>query len=243
MYIQVTCCPASSCCKTGNVLQLCHALAPAGGPVAKLLSDSELSHVQQQRRWLRQQVQRSTAPVTIVASGSVLFGAPSRTNQPPKHKGYCSGDDWDCYRPAQQALIAELARLPGCVIVITGDYHAGDIKRIAPGDSASYAQYYSPPVCVQAELLNCTCIATVLADDVLVVNACVLPRHDLQVCRLHLLCVQKQTGAASIACVLVGCKHGCSAMHALVQLCMTPCCSERAGPAKAHLASDGLRHA
>ena len=102
--------------------------------------------VQEQRLWLRDQIATITAPVTIVASGSVLFGAPSQANEPPKYNGYCSGDDWDCYRPAQQNLIAELARIPGCVIVITGDYHAGDIKRIVPGEAAPYAAVYNPPV-------------------------------------------------------------------------------------------------
>ena len=103
--------------------------------------------VQSQRHWLRRQAESITAPVTLVGSGSVLFGAPSlQNNESNAFKGYCSGDDWDCYRPAQQNLIAELARLPGCVVVITGDYHAADIKRILPGEAAGYRDFYAPQV-------------------------------------------------------------------------------------------------
>ena len=85
----------------------------------------------------------------LVASGSVLLGAPSRANGPrdePPYTAYCSGDDWDCYRPAQQNLIAELARARGCVIVLTGDYHAADIKRLDPGEGAPYAHHYNSRV-------------------------------------------------------------------------------------------------
>ena len=108
-----------------------------------------MADVQQQRQWLRAQVQAITAPVTLVASGSVLFGEPSRQNtahDSPPFTGYCSGDNWDCYRPAQQNLIAQLARIHGCVVVITGDYHAADIKRIVPGEDAPYASFYNVKV-------------------------------------------------------------------------------------------------
>ena len=43
-----------------------------------------------------------------------------------------TGDDWECYRPAQLALIHTLARhmakSRGCYVIITGDYHISDIK-------------------------------------------------------------------------------------------------------------------
>jgi hypothetical protein len=112
--------------------------------------------LQVQRNWLREQAATITAPITLIASGSVLFGSPSRVNSPSDHppfSHYCSGDDWDCYRPAQKNLIAELARIHGCVIVLTGDYHAADIKRIVPGEAAGYADVYIPPVRSPAVLL------------------------------------------------------------------------------------------
>lgn len=44
----------------------------------------------------------------------------------------CSGDDWDCYGPAQRNVISLLARTTGpqrdgggggCAVVLTGDFH------------------------------------------------------------------------------------------------------------------------
>lgn len=113
--------------------------------------------LQAQRQWLRQQAETITAAVTLIGSGSVLLGAPSRNNTADnKFKGYCSGDDWDCYRPAQQNLIAELARMPGCVVVLTGDYHTADIKRILPGEQAGYTEFYVPSV--RARHLHGACL-------------------------------------------------------------------------------------
>lgn len=105
--------------------------------------------MQKQRQWLNDTVSRATAAVTLVASGSVLLGRPGATNaasDSPPFSGICSGDDWDCYRPAQQNLLSMLARKSGCVIVLTGDYHMADIKRIIPGENAPYQDVYSPPV-------------------------------------------------------------------------------------------------
>lgn len=122
---------------------------------------SAVRRLQVQRAWLRERIAASTAPVLIVASGSVLLGAPSRKNGPhddPPYTSYCSGDDWDCYRPAQQNLIAELSRARGCVIVITGDYHSADIKRLHPDEAAPYATHYNSQVRVGlAPPLCCTC--------------------------------------------------------------------------------------
>jgi hypothetical protein len=110
--------------------------------------------VQTQREWLNQTLYDAKAPVLLLGSGSVIFGHPDRTNSPtdePPYTGLCSGDDWDCYRPAQQNLLAMLARniaeTPKCVIIMTGDYHHADIKRIMPGETAKYSQAYMPPVC------------------------------------------------------------------------------------------------
>jgi hypothetical protein len=46
------------------------------------------------------------------------------------YTGVCTGDDFDCYRPAQLSLLSALdgARPGTCVVVITGDAHYSDIK-------------------------------------------------------------------------------------------------------------------
>lgn len=105
--------------------------------------------MQKQRQWLNDTIARGNAAVTLVASGSVLLGRPGATNSrndTPPFSEICSGDDWDCYRPAQQNLLGMLARKTGCVIVITGDYHYADIKRMLPGEDAPYKDVYMPPV-------------------------------------------------------------------------------------------------
>jgi phosphodiesterase/alkaline phosphatase D-like protein len=104
-----------------------------------------LGRVQVQRAWLQDTIAASEAPIVLVVSGSVVFGAPSRVNRPtddPPYTGYCSGDDLDCYRPAQQNLIATLSTARGCVIILTGDYHAADIKRLDPVEAALYTDAY-----------------------------------------------------------------------------------------------------
>ena len=114
--------------------------------------------VQKQRQWLNDTVERGTAPVTLVASGSVLLGHPRGNNSAqdsPPFSGVCSGDDWDCYRPAQQNLLGLLARKTGCVIVLTGDYHFADIKRIIPGENALYQDVYTPPVRPRLHVPTC----------------------------------------------------------------------------------------
>lgn len=91
----------------------------------------------------------------LIGSGSVVLGHPEKENSAtdhPQFTGYCSGDDWDCYRPAQQNLLGMLARRlekkrSGCVIIMTGDYHHADIKRVVPGEKAVYSDFYEPPVC------------------------------------------------------------------------------------------------
>jgi hypothetical protein len=79
----------------------------------------------------------------------------------------CSGDDWDCYNTAQRALISLInagnnhynsstatttsttssssgsssRQHPSCTVVITGDYHYGDIKRMHNGPGTPYADW------------------------------------------------------------------------------------------------------
>ena len=40
----------------------------------------------------------------------------------------CSGDDWECFKPAQLHLLHMAARAPGCTVIITGDLGYSDIK-------------------------------------------------------------------------------------------------------------------
>lgn len=97
------------------------------------------------RSWVCVVVQ---SPLHLVASGSVLLGDPGWVHGPPSEadSGACSSDDWDCYPPAQRALLGALQRgaaaVGGCWVVLTGDYHYSDIKVLAPGSSAPYAARY-----------------------------------------------------------------------------------------------------
>jgi alkaline phosphatase D len=110
--------------------------------------------MQKQRDWLNTTLEESSAAIMLIGSGSVLLAHPERVNSAsdsPQYTGYCSGDDWDCYRPAQQNLLGMLARRlskegTGCVVVLTGDYHHADIKRIIPGEKALYSKFLEPPV-------------------------------------------------------------------------------------------------
>lgn len=94
-----------------------------------------------QRQWLRQVLITSTAPVKLVLSGSVLLHNPQ-----PYACGsnggqcYCGGDDWDCYRAAQMNLLHLLGgeEVSGCVIVLTGDYHFSDLKKLEPDNGHLY---------------------------------------------------------------------------------------------------------
>lgn len=45
----------------------------------------------------------------MVVSGSVVLGRPDSANSRSNPRGQCSGDDFECYRPAQAALLADLA--------------------------------------------------------------------------------------------------------------------------------------
>ncbi|KAG2486941.1 hypothetical protein HYH03_014440 [Edaphochlamys debaryana] len=89
-----------------------------------------------QRRWLRERLASSSAALTLVASGSVPVGNPVFNDS----KGLCSDDDWTCYRPAQVNLLHTVANVSsGCVVILTGDFHYGDIKLITPGPGTPYA--------------------------------------------------------------------------------------------------------
>jgi alkaline phosphatase D len=121
-----------------------------------------------QRAWLKDVISASDAPVLLVASGSVVLGAPSRVNKPtddPPYTGYCSGDDWDCYRPAQQNLLATLSTARGCVIILTGDYHSADIKRLDPLETAPYSGPYLSKVVLRPWCPACAVSTESLSSD------------------------------------------------------------------------------
>ena len=40
----------------------------------------------------------------------------------------CSGDDWECYKPAQLQFLNVISRASGCVILLTGGLEYSDIK-------------------------------------------------------------------------------------------------------------------
>ncbi|CAM6118223.1 unnamed protein product [Calypogeia fissa] len=100
-----------------------------------------------QRLWLQESLALSNAPVKLVVSSSVLLGNPKpqmcenegtvRTNM----TCLCTGDDWECYKPAQLHLLHLLSRTSGCVAILTGDMHFSDVKVLRPSKQA-YSQYY-----------------------------------------------------------------------------------------------------
>lgn len=104
-----------------------------------------------QRRWLERVLASSRAPVKLIASGSVLFGSSGLGSNSADNdwRGWCSGDDWDCYRPAQLNLLHTLQRhaaaTGGCYVVLTGDYHYSDIKLAKPGSGLNYSTTYETP--------------------------------------------------------------------------------------------------
>jgi hypothetical protein len=63
----------------------------------------------------------------------VVFGNPlSNNTEANNFTGRCSGDDWECFRPAQLNLIHTVARHAaagkGCWVFLTGNYGYSDIK-------------------------------------------------------------------------------------------------------------------
>ena len=62
--------------------------------------------------------------------------------RPATQQGPCSGDDWECWKPAQINLLHTLASasVKGCVLVLVGDFHYADIKLVMPGADTSYSQ-------------------------------------------------------------------------------------------------------
>ena len=77
----------------------------------------------------------------IIVSGSVLLANPTWSGD----RGHCSGDDWDCYNGEQRWLLNLLmesgdgnkGRSP---IVLAGDYHFSDLRRVCPGEGKAYGE-------------------------------------------------------------------------------------------------------
>ncbi|CAM9775545.1 unnamed protein product [Ascophyllum nodosum] len=100
----------------------------------------------EQRAWLQRELDQSTASLRLIVSGSVMFGKPGNDSHTCGDEPcQCSADDWDCFRPAQQnaSLLSQVAGAPGCSVILTGDYHWGDIKTMMPGADTPYAEWYS----------------------------------------------------------------------------------------------------
>ncbi|BFI29582.1 hypothetical protein AXG93_3242s1330 [Marchantia polymorpha subsp. ruderalis] len=100
----------------------------------------------EQRLWLQESITKSTAPLKLVVSSSVLLGdlQPQMcdwNNEGTSSTCMCSGDDWECYKPAQLQLLHLLSTAPGCVVVLTGDYHYSDIRVLKPKQQI-YSKYY-----------------------------------------------------------------------------------------------------
>lgn len=99
----------------------------------------------EQRMWLRDSLLQSTASLKIIVSPSVLITnpVPSTCPGPPTNMTcHCGGDDFGCYRPAQRQLLSLLSQVPGCLVVLVGDYHFADIKVIRPGADQQYAETF-----------------------------------------------------------------------------------------------------
>jgi alkaline phosphatase D len=104
----------------------------------------------EQRLWLTTELRASKSPLKLIVVGSPVFNNPSKTPCKGKTpKGLAASvacpcfDDFDCYRPAQVALLHALARAPGCPVVITGDFHFSDLKVLRPGKNLYTSDYLS----------------------------------------------------------------------------------------------------
>ena len=140
-----------------------------------------------QRKWLRQALSESKAPLKLIVSGSVVLAEPYNSTCATDYETgepvycQCSGDDWGCYKPAQRELLHLAAEAPGCTIFLTGDYHWSDIKVLKPGDQV-YSEFFDsynnpyPLYQVMASGLTTTTGVAYTCDDF----RCV--------CRLHVDC-------------------------------------------------------
>ncbi|CAN0547191.1 unnamed protein product, partial [Laminaria digitata] len=40
-------------------------------------------------------------------------------------------------------LLSQISKAPGCSVILTGDYHWGDIKALMPGSETPYGEWYA----------------------------------------------------------------------------------------------------
>ncbi|KAH9533048.1 hypothetical protein CY35_18G030200 [Sphagnum magellanicum] len=99
----------------------------------------------EQRLWLQDTLSQSEAPLKLIVSSSVVLGNPKPQMCGRASGGnvecICTGDDWECYKPAQLQLLHLLSEARGCVVVLTGDFHYSDIRVLRP-DLQPYAPHY-----------------------------------------------------------------------------------------------------
>lgn len=146
------------CLKPGNKAHaswdsLCNPKSPVYGRYASTLSHHEIPDGidldensvfcevlgDQQRNWFKDEILRSKAPIKLVISSSIVVGNPlkktcedlsSATNEV---ECPCSGDDWECYKPAQLQLLNVLTRSSGCVVLLAGGLEYSDIRVLREG--------------------------------------------------------------------------------------------------------------
>ena len=92
----------------------------------------------EQRQWLRTQVAASKAALKIFVSPSVLIANTHNNFCGTTPTGTeiscpCSADDVGCYQVAQRELLHVISSASGCSVVVTGDFHFSDIKKLEPG--------------------------------------------------------------------------------------------------------------
>lgn len=102
----------------------------------------------QQREWLEASLHKSKAPLKLIVSPSPVLANPLPVpcwgpikNVTRGGNCTCSGEDWECFKPAQLHLLHMLGRAPGCIVILTGDFGYSDIKAVRPGNQL-YAEQY-----------------------------------------------------------------------------------------------------
>lgn len=95
----------------------------------------------EQRMWLESVIAGSRAPFVLVASGSNVLNRPSGTNTVDNDFAGIFQDTLDGFPSARNNLLAQLSRAQGCVVILTGDMHFSDIKRITGEAGTSAAQF------------------------------------------------------------------------------------------------------
>eukprot|EP00922_Rhytidocystis_sp_ex-Travisia-forbesii_P072951 GHVS01108743.1.p1 GENE.GHVS01108743.1~~GHVS01108743.1.p1 ORF type:complete len:613 (+),score=38.31 GHVS01108743.1:130-1968(+) len=127
--------------------ELCNPKSPAFGTRSWLL-DSEIPTLKgaegsaafcdvlgpTQRAWLSREVASSSSRVNLIGSGSVLLTSNMERDT----------DSWGPYHSARKNIISTLIRTDAsCVVVLTGDFHYGQISVLHPGRQHAYTEAYA----------------------------------------------------------------------------------------------------